>query len=127
MLCQQKALVLNVMKMILKLPYPICCQNHEKNTYRKFQTFSAALTAFVLFASFYFEYVVGLMPCPLCMMQRICVFIVGDYERKFLHVKKAHIICVLQIIIACAGLYFRYANYGCSLYRWEKHRRVCRV
>lgn len=79
----------------------------RKNTYRKFQTFNAALTAFVLFASFYFEYVVGLMPCPLCMMQRICVFLLlAIMGVSFYTLKKAHIICVLQIIFACAGLYF---------------------
>ncbi|KTD71411.1 disulfide bond formation protein B [Legionella tucsonensis] len=79
----------------------------RKLTYRKIQTFNAALTVFVLFASFYFQYVVGLTPCPLCIMQRLCVFLLlAVLGLSFRTLKKARIISFLQIIIACAGLYF---------------------
>ncbi|KTD14685.1 disulfide bond formation protein DsbB [Legionella gratiana] len=79
----------------------------RKITYRKIQAFNAVLTAVMLFASFYFEYVVGLMPCPLCMMQRICVFLLlAVIGVSFCTLKRAHLISFLQIIIACAGLYF---------------------
>lgn len=79
----------------------------KKITYRKIQTFNATLTLLVLFASFYFQYVVGLVPCPLCVMQRICVFLLlAVMGLSFRTLKKAHIINLLQIIIACAGLFF---------------------
>lgn len=79
----------------------------RKITYRKIQTFNAMLTLFVLFASFYFQYVVGLTPCPLCIMQRVCVFLLlAVMGLSFRTLKRARIISLLQIIIACAGLYF---------------------
>ncbi|MGL5743338.1 MAG: disulfide bond formation protein B [Legionella sp.] len=78
-----------------------------KFTYKKIQTFNAVLTLFVLFASFYFQYVVGLSPCPLCIMQRVCVFLLlAVMGLSFQTLKKAHVICLLQIFISCAGLFF---------------------
>ena len=50
-----------------------------KRTYRKIQTLLSLITLFVLFASFYFQYFLGLQPCPLCLM---------------------------QVVISCAGLFF---------------------
>ncbi len=47
----------------------------SKRTYRQIQGLLLLITVFVLFASFYFQYVLGLEPCPLCLMQRICVFL----------------------------------------------------
>ncbi|KTD01668.1 disulfide bond formation protein B [Fluoribacter gormanii] len=79
----------------------------RKLTYRKIQNFNAILTLFVLFASFYFQYIVGLIPCPLCLMQRVCVFLLLAIMGLSLRtLKKAHIISLLQIIISCAGLFF---------------------
>ncbi|WP_131793843.1 disulfide bond formation protein B [Fluoribacter gormanii] len=79
----------------------------RKLTYRKFQNFNAILTLFVLFASFYFQYIVGLIPCPLCIMQRVCVFLLLAIMGLSLRtLKKAHIISLLQVIISCAGLFF---------------------
>lgn len=79
----------------------------KKIIFKKLQTFNAALTALVLFASFYFQYKVGLMPCPLCLMQRVCVFLLlAVMTLSFYTIKKAHIISLWQIIISSAGLYF---------------------
>lgn len=76
-------------------------------TYRRFQTFSAVLTLLVLFASFYFEYVQGLHPCPLCIMQRVCIFLLlAVLSLSFRTEKRAHVISFLQIFIAGAGLFF---------------------
>ncbi len=78
-----------------------------KFAYRKIQSFLAIITLFVLFASFYFQYVLGLQPCPLCLMQRICVFLLlGIMGLSLGTLKKAHFVSLLQIIVACAGLYF---------------------
>jgi protein dithiol:quinone oxidoreductase len=79
----------------------------KKITYRRIQTFNAALTVGVLFASFYFQYAVGLAPCPLCLMQRLCVFLLlAIMGLSFRTLKKARRISFLQIIFASAGLFF---------------------
>jgi disulfide bond formation protein DsbB len=78
-----------------------------KLTYRKLQYFLALTTLFVLFASLYFQYILGLQPCPLCLMQRICVFLLmGLMGLSLGTLKKAHLVSLWQIIIASAGLYF---------------------
>lgn len=75
----------------------------------KIQCFLALTTLGVLFASLYFQYVVGLQPCPLCLMQRFCVFLL--LLLCFLGImriseRKGHIVNLLQIIVSFAGLYF---------------------
>lgn len=78
-----------------------------KRNYIKMQTFNAAFTALVLGASFYFQYFKGLSPCPLCIMQRICVFLLLILILFSLKkVKKIRIISVLQLFVACSGLFF---------------------
>ena len=78
-----------------------------KLVYRKVQIFLVLMTAFVLFFSLYSQYVIGLQPCPLCLMQRLCVFLLmGLMCLSFGLVKKAHIISLFQVVFACAGLFF---------------------
>lgn len=79
----------------------------KKVIYRKIQTVNVVLSLFVFFASFYFEYIVGLIPCPLCLMQRICVFVLLIIMvLSFYTLKRVHLMSLLQIMSACAGLYF---------------------
>lgn len=79
----------------------------NKLSYKRIQLFLVLVTVFILFASFYFQYYLGLHPCPLCIMQRICVFILlGLLGLSLGTLKKAHLVCFLQIIISGAGLYF---------------------
>lgn len=68
--------------------------------------FILAIAAFgMLSLSFYFQYVDGLAPCALCLMQRLMValllllFICGI----FLHTRK---LFWMELFIASAGLYF---------------------
>jgi disulfide bond formation protein DsbB len=76
-------------------------------TYKSIQVFNAVITAGVLFASFYFQYIKGLVPCPLCLMQRLCVFLLLVVMGLSLcTVKKVRILNFFQIIISCAGLFF---------------------
>lgn len=78
-----------------------------KPEYKKIMTFLALVTLFVLFASFYFQYVLGMKPCPLCLMQRIFVFLLlGLFCLSFYTLRKAHWKSIGQIILASAGLYF---------------------
>lgn len=80
-----------------------------KLTYKRIQTFNAMITLLVLFASFYFQYVVGLTPCPLCIMQRICVFgLLAVMSLNFRTIKRAYWISVLQIILAFLGAIFAF-------------------
>lgn len=78
-----------------------------KRTYRKIQSLLTLISFFVLFASLYFQYAMGLQPCPLCLMQRICVFLLLALMGLSLGtLKKAHFVSLLQIIIAFCGLFF---------------------
>jgi disulfide bond formation protein DsbB len=79
----------------------------KKMTYRRIQSFNALITLWVLLASFYFQYVLGLHPCPLCIMQRICLFmLLGVMGLSFRSKRKAHFICFAQVFFASAGLFF---------------------
>ena len=77
--------------------------------YRKIQHILLFLTMFVLGLVFYFEYMQGLEPCPLCLMQRLCVFLFGFFcmigIRSF-SVLRIRTITAFQLFFACAGLYF---------------------
>ncbi|MGL6036661.1 MAG: disulfide bond formation protein B [Legionella sp.] len=78
-----------------------------KLNYLKVQLFLVFVTVIVLCSSLYFQYVAGMHPCPLCLMQRLCVFILLFLMGLSLNtLKKAHITSFIQLIIACAGLYF---------------------
>ncbi|KTD59949.1 disulfide bond formation protein B [Legionella shakespearei] len=79
----------------------------KKITYRKIQSVLAMVTVVVLLSSFYLQYSVGLQPCPLCLMQRICVFLLlGLMGLSLGTLRKAHIVSLIQVIIATAGLFF---------------------
>lgn len=64
------------------------------------------LTLFVLSASFYFQYVQGLQPCPLCLMQRLCVFLLLLPTGLCLILRKTTYLNVIQFFVSCSGLYF---------------------
>lgn len=78
-----------------------------KLNYRKIQAFLTLITFFVLFSSFYLQYVAGLQPCPLCLMQRLCTFLLLVILGLGLRTrKKAHFVSLFQILVALAGFYF---------------------
>ncbi|MBN9230173.1 MAG: disulfide bond formation protein DsbB [Legionella sp. 40-6] len=78
-----------------------------KILYHRIVTFNALLTLIVLLASFYFQFVEGLIPCPLCIMQRVCVFLLlAIMGFSFNTRRKAHRINLLLIVFASAGLFF---------------------
>lgn len=64
------------------------------------------ITLFMLGASYYFQYVVGLQPCPLCLMQRICLFILAALTLLNLIANKKQLLTILQLMVSCFGLYF---------------------
>lgn len=68
------------------------------------------LTLGVVAASFYFEYIQGLNPCPLCLMQRVCTILIFVTAIAGLFVEhRAHIFrsCLfLQEVFAAFGVFF---------------------
>jgi len=80
-----------------------------KRLYRISQILLAFITLLVLGSAYYLQYVDGLMPCPLCIMQRLCAFIFGMLSMigiGLFTVKRARFLAVLQLGIALGGLFF---------------------
>lgn len=66
-----------------------------------------ALATFLIVASLYFEYVSELSPCPLCIMQRLCVIMICFLAVVGFFVKKKSLCIVnlsLQAIFAITGM-----------------------
>lgn len=78
-----------------------------KLQYKRIQYILVWISALVLFFSFYSQYALGLQPCPLCLMQRACIFIMlGLMGLTLGTLKRAHILSLLQCFFAGAGLFF---------------------
>lgn len=81
----------------------------QKATYRKFQHIMVFATISVLAFSFYIEYVNQLKPCPLCFMQRACIFLFGFVCMLGMGVSslvRAKTFTTMQCILTGLGLYF---------------------
>lgn len=80
-----------------------------KSYYRVGLLLLVMITLAVLLMSFYFEYIRGLNPCPLCLMQRLCVMLllvlasINFYFNRSIWARKA---LVLEMGVACAGIFF---------------------
>lgn len=81
----------------------------ERNTYRNIQNLMLFITILVLAAAFYIEKIYDLEPCPLCIMQRFCTFLLGFIcfvSFGLASLKRAKGIAIIQAIIAILGVYF---------------------
>lgn len=81
----------------------------KKIRYRTWQILLALLSLSVLFISYYLEYKKGLNPCPLCIMQRLCAWVVlflSIFGIYFQTVKPKRWLSGSQLLIALAGLFF---------------------
>lgn len=77
--------------------------------FRTWQAMIFLISLSVLMASFYFQYVKNLQPCPLCIMQRVGVFlevILCFIALVINRVRAYRIIAILQALVALSGLYF---------------------
>ena len=95
--------------------------------YRVLQFTLLFLTAFVLLLSLYLEYVVGMQPCPLCLMQRLCVLLllVFCFSSFFVVSRfKLWIVNILQIIFAGGGLFFASRQIWLQLFP-SAHEAMC--
>ncbi|MDP1603110.1 MAG: disulfide bond formation protein B [Legionella sp.] len=80
-----------------------------KDTYRLWQFFLFIISFSVFYASLYFQFVQDLQPCPLCLMQRGCVFVavITSLIGVFMGRRRGgNVLLIMQMIIAVAGLYF---------------------
>ena len=80
-----------------------------KRAYRNLQALLLLATLFVLASSYYFQYVKGLHPCPLCIMQRICAFFLGMLclmGALLATLKRGRHVAGFQMFFAAAGLFF---------------------
>lgn len=78
-----------------------------KFTYRIIQLTLTLLTLLVLFGSLYFQYIQHMEPCPLCLMQRLCVILLLILlGLSLIALKRARLISILQILFSSAGLFF---------------------
>ena len=78
----------------------------KKYNFVKIQSVLALISFIVLFTSILLQYVGGLHPCPLCLMQRLCVFVLLCLMGlSYATLTKAHFISLLQIIISGLGLF----------------------
>lgn len=79
------------------------------NKFRLIQCFWLAISLCVLCASYYFQWAKGLEPCPLCLMQRFCIFLIlftcflGIFTQKEKSQKR---LIRFQLIAGLGGLYF---------------------
>lgn len=81
----------------------------SKRFYRSSQAALLFVTIIVIFMSFYFEYALGLKPCPLCLMQRICAIILGMFVLMGMTLSTIHrgrLVAGFQVFFSVAGLYF---------------------
>ncbi len=80
-----------------------------KRSYRVLQNLLLILTLFILGATFYFQYILGLQPCPLCLMQRLSAFLLAITCLVGLclsSLKYAKTIAVFQMVFAFLGSLF---------------------
>lgn len=81
----------------------------KKWTYFRTQRLMLLLTLFTLGASFYLQYITGLMPCPLCLMQRGCALLFALmclFGVRVPSLVRSRAIVILQLFFALSGLFF---------------------
>lgn len=80
-----------------------------KRGFRLIQNGMTSLTVGVIFFAFYLQYGLGLQPCPLCLMQRVCAFgllFLGLLGLCLKSIARARHVVVFQMIMAAFGLFF---------------------
>ncbi|MBA2648268.1 MAG: disulfide bond formation protein B [Legionella sp.] len=78
-----------------------------KSTYKMIQLLLSLVTLFVLLSSLYYQYIEKMNPCPLCLMQRLCVILLlFIFFMGLITYKRIKLLSILQILMSCAGLYF---------------------
>ena len=78
----------------------------NKQVYQRVQVSLLFLTLLILGAAFYFEYIKGQQPCPLCLMQRLCLvfFALSCVAGCLLY--RIRSVGFVQMFFAASGLFF---------------------
>lgn len=80
-----------------------------KRAFRIEQSMMTLLTMLALCASFYLQYVKGLEPCPLCLMQRLMMFGILFFTLRGLlgfTKRRSCVLVCLELLFAVGGLFF---------------------
>ncbi len=80
-----------------------------KRNYRRLQGLLLFMTLGIVGAAFYLQFSVGLHPCPLCLMQRLCAFLVGMGCLMGICLTtryRGRAVAVFQVVCAALGLFF---------------------
>lgn len=86
-----------------------CSEQMRNFPFNRVQALLAFLSLGVLAASFYFQYIQGLEPCPLCLMQRFMVIFLVFLTIAGIWVTKEKFkpwLCGFELLFAGAGIYF---------------------
>lgn len=78
-------------------------------TSSKLQLFVVSFSLIILGISFFLQYFKGLEPCPLCLMQRLCIISIFLLSAAglFLHEPMQNKLSLkIQFVFICAGLFF---------------------
>ena len=81
----------------------------SKRHFRLVQGLLSLFTLFIIATAFYLQYGAGLQPCPLCLMQRGCAFLLLFFCLTGMNtatLKRSKLVCLLQMMTALAGLFF---------------------
>lgn len=81
----------------------------KRKTYSQVQSLLLLSAMMILGCTFYFEFVKGLQPCPLCFMQRLSVFLFGFCCLLSLFafsIRRACVMMGFQTFFAVSGLFF---------------------
>ena len=76
---------------------------------RRFQWFLFTVALSLSLASLYFEFIVGLVPCPLCIMQRLAIFSLTAlllFKLLFSNKKLRCAFAAICLLISFTGLFF---------------------
>lgn len=96
-------------------------------TYRTLQNLLLMFTILILGLTFYFQYMKGLQPCPLCLMQRFCAFIFAFLcviALSLSTLKRATFVAIFQMLFTFLGLLFATRQMWLQFFPAE-HASVC--
>ena len=81
----------------------------SRRAYQRIEYVLILSTLFVLGAAFYLQYMGGLKPCPLCLVQRFCAFgfvILCYIGLRLPTPNQTRFMAIFQMLFAFAGLFF---------------------
>lgn len=81
----------------------------SKRVYRRLQSLMLFISLLTLGSAFYLQYLVGLQPCPLCLVQRFFAFLFAMLCLMGLCLstrRRGRVVGLFQMLFTAAGLFF---------------------